>query len=83
MYVPPATTANAPPGETLVRSAVRVREGWRVPGAIEMRVRRSGVATSVGYGAHLEGLVPLLAMMNGCAPGIQGGASRPHSILRP
>ncbi len=28
------------------------------------------VPTSVGYGAHLEGLAPLLAMMNACAPGV-------------
>jgi NCAIR mutase (PurE)-related protein len=28
------------------------------------------VPTSVGYGANLEGLAPLLAMMNACAPGV-------------
>jgi NCAIR mutase (PurE)-related protein len=28
------------------------------------------VPTSVGYGAHFEGLAPLLAMLNSCAPGI-------------
>ena len=28
------------------------------------------VPTSVGYGAHFEGLAPLLAMMNSCAPGV-------------
>lgn len=29
-----------------------------------------GVPTSVGYGAHLAGLTPLLAMVNACATGI-------------
>ncbi|GAB4530407.1 MAG: nickel pincer cofactor biosynthesis protein LarB [Anaerolineae bacterium] len=29
-----------------------------------------GVPTSVGYGAHFEGLAPLLAMLNSCAPGV-------------
>jgi NCAIR mutase (PurE)-related protein len=28
------------------------------------------VPTSVGYGAHLRGLAPLLAMLNSCAPGV-------------
>jgi len=28
------------------------------------------VPTSVGYGASFQGLVPLLAMLNGCAPGV-------------
>ena len=28
------------------------------------------VPTSIGYGAHLEGLAPLLAMMNSCAAGV-------------
>ena len=28
------------------------------------------VPTSVGYGANFEGLAPLLAMMNSCAPGV-------------
>lgn len=28
------------------------------------------VPTSVGYGAHLHGLAPLLTMLNSCAPGI-------------
>lgn len=28
------------------------------------------VPTSVGYGAHLDGVAPLLAMMNSCAPGV-------------
>ena len=28
------------------------------------------VPTSVGYGAHLEGVTPLLAMMSGCAAGV-------------
>jgi hypothetical protein len=29
-----------------------------------------GVPTSVGYGAHLGGMVPLLAMLNSCASGL-------------
>ena len=29
-----------------------------------------GVPTSVGYGAHLGGLAPLLTMLNSCAPGV-------------
>jgi hypothetical protein len=29
-----------------------------------------GVPTSVGYGAHLNGFVPLLAMLNSCASGL-------------
>jgi NCAIR mutase (PurE)-related protein len=29
-----------------------------------------GVPTSVGYGAHLNGIVPLLAMLNSCASGL-------------
>jgi NCAIR mutase (PurE)-related protein len=28
------------------------------------------VPTSVGYGAHLGGLAPLLAMLSSCAPGV-------------
>lgn len=28
------------------------------------------VPTSIGYGAHFQGLAPLLAMLNSCAPGI-------------
>ena len=28
------------------------------------------VPTSVGYGAHFDGLAPLLAMLNSCAPGV-------------
>ena len=28
------------------------------------------VPTSVGYGAHFEGLAPLLAMLNSCAAGV-------------
>ena len=28
------------------------------------------VPTSVGYGAAFEGLAPLLAMLNACAPGV-------------
>jgi pyridinium-3,5-biscarboxylic acid mononucleotide synthase len=29
-----------------------------------------GVPTSVGYGSHLQGMVPLLAMLNSCASGM-------------
>ena len=29
-----------------------------------------GVPTSVGYGAHLNGLAPLLGMLNSCSPGV-------------
>ena len=29
-----------------------------------------GVPTSVGYGSHLGGLVPLFAMLNSCASGL-------------
>lgn len=29
-----------------------------------------GVPTSIGYGSHLQGLVPLLAMLNSCASGM-------------
>jgi NCAIR mutase (PurE)-related protein len=29
-----------------------------------------GVPTSVGYGSHLNGMVPLLAMLNSCASGL-------------
>ena len=28
------------------------------------------VPTSIGYGSHLSGVVPLLAMLNSCAPGV-------------
>jgi len=28
------------------------------------------VPTSVGYGASFQGLAPLLAMLNSCAPGV-------------
>jgi len=28
------------------------------------------VPTSIGYGAHFQGLAPLLAMLNSCAPGV-------------
>lgn len=34
------------------------------------RVPVIGVPTSVGYGAHLGGLAPLLTMVNACAPGV-------------
>lgn len=48
-----------------------------------------GVPTSVGYGAHFEGLAPLLAMLNSCATGVAvvnidngfGAAVFAHSIL--
>ena len=39
-----------------------------VAGLVESPV--IAVPTSVGYGAHLDGLTPLLAMLNSCAPGI-------------
>jgi hypothetical protein len=29
-----------------------------------------GVPTSVGYGSHLNGLVPMFAMLNSCASGL-------------
>lgn len=29
-----------------------------------------GVPTSVGYGAHLNGIAPLLGMLNSCSPGV-------------
>ena len=29
-----------------------------------------GVPTSVGYGCHMNGLTPLLGMLNSCAPGV-------------
>jgi NCAIR mutase (PurE)-related protein len=49
-----------------------------------------GVPTSVGYGAHFEGLAPLLAMLNSCAPGVAvvnidngfGAGIYAHLILR-
>lgn len=28
------------------------------------------VPTSIGYGAHLQGIAPLLSMLNACAPGV-------------
>ena len=31
---------------------------------------RYAVPTSVGYGAHLQGLTAFLGMLNSCAPGI-------------
>lgn len=34
------------------------------------RVPVIGVPTSVGYGAHLGGIAPLLTMLNACAPGV-------------
>jgi NCAIR mutase (PurE)-related protein len=48
------------------------------------------VPTSVGYGTHLGGLTPLLAMLNSCAPGISvvnidngyGAACTAHLINR-
>jgi NCAIR mutase (PurE)-related protein len=49
-----------------------------------------GVPTSVGYGAHFDGLAPLLAMLNSCAPGVAvvnidngfGAGLYAHLILR-
>ena len=49
-----------------------------------------GVPTSVGYGAHFEGITSLLAMLNSCAPGVAvvnidngfGAAVYAHSIIR-
>jgi NCAIR mutase (PurE)-related protein len=49
-----------------------------------------GVPTSVGYGAHFNGLAPLLAMLNSCAPGVAvvnidngfGAGLYAHLILR-
>jgi NCAIR mutase (PurE)-related protein len=49
-----------------------------------------GVPTSVGYGAHFEGVAPLLAMLNSCAPGVAvvnidngfGAGLYAHLILR-
>jgi NCAIR mutase (PurE)-related protein len=35
-----------------------------------VRVPVIGVPTSVGYGAHLGGIAPLLTMLNSCAPGL-------------
>ena len=29
-----------------------------------------GVPTSIGYGCHMNGLTPLLGMLNSCAPGV-------------
>ncbi len=49
------------------------------------------VPTSVGYGAHFQGLAPLLTMLNSCVPGIGvvnidngfGAAYLAHVINRP
>ena len=49
-----------------------------------------GVPTSVGYGAHLGGAAPLLAMLNSCASGVAvvnidngfGAALMAHAIIR-
>ncbi len=49
-----------------------------------------GVPTSVGYGANFNGLAPLLAMLNSCAPGVAvvnidngfGAGLYAHLILR-
>ena len=49
-----------------------------------------GVPTSVGYGAHLGGAAPLLAMLNSCAAGVAvvnidngfGAALMAHAIVR-
>lgn len=47
------------------------------------------VPTSVGYGAHFDGLAPLLSMLNSCAPGVAvvnidngfGAAAFAHLVL--
>jgi NCAIR mutase (PurE)-related protein len=49
-----------------------------------------GVPTSIGYGAHFEGLASLLSMLNSCAPGVAvvnidngfGAGLYAHLILR-
>lgn len=49
-----------------------------------------GVPTSVGYGANFDGIAPLLAMLNSCAPGVAvvnidngfGAAQIAYMILR-
>lgn len=49
-----------------------------------------GVPTSVGYGAHFEGLAPLLTMLNSCATGVSvvnidngfGAAVMAHAIMQ-
>ncbi len=43
-----------------------------LPGVIAGMVGRPVIAvpTSIGYGAHFQGLSPLLTMLNSCAPGI-------------
>jgi pyridinium-3,5-biscarboxylic acid mononucleotide synthase len=49
-----------------------------------------GVPTSIGYGSHLQGITPLLAMLNSCAPGVvvtnidngYGAAMAAHRIVR-
>jgi hypothetical protein len=49
-----------------------------------------GVPTSVGYGAHFDGLASLLAMLNSCAPGVAvvnidngfGAGLYAHLVLR-
>jgi NCAIR mutase (PurE)-related protein len=49
-----------------------------------------GVPTSIGYGVHFDGLTPLLAMLDSCAPGVAvvnidngfGAAVFAHIILR-
>jgi NCAIR mutase (PurE)-related protein len=49
-----------------------------------------GVPTSVGYGAHFDGLAALLTMLNSCAPGVAvvnidngfGAGLYAHLILR-
>ena len=55
-------------------AAVVVAAGMEgaLPSVVGGLVRRPvvGVPTSVGYGAHLGGLTPLLAMLNSCAPNV-------------
>jgi NCAIR mutase (PurE)-related protein len=55
-------------------AAVVVAAGMEgaLPSVVGGLVRRPvvGVPTSVGYGAHLGGITPLLAMLNSCAPNV-------------
>ena len=51
--------------------AVAGMEG-ALPSVVGGLVRRPVIAvpTSIGYGAHLQGLTPMLAMMSSCAAGV-------------
>jgi hypothetical protein len=61
--------------ETLQKAAVIIviagMEG-ALPSVVAGMVAKPviGVPTSVGYGSHLDGLVPLFAMLNSCATGL-------------